>query len=683
MLTAFIVWLLIIDMAKPDKHIIEELQKLRKEIEYHNRRYYVEDNPAISDTEYDRLFDRLLEIEKQYPELVTPDSPSQRVGAKPSKKFEPVAHRLPMLSLQKVTTRSEFDDFDRRVREQLEVSEVTYVTEPKLDGLAVELVYRDGIFVEGSTRGDGLVGENITPNLRTIRSIPLRLSSKTAEKYPLLEVRGEVIMRRSEFEKLNKTLIENGQQPLANPRNGAAGSLRQLDPSVTASRPLLFIAYGIAETTLEELDSQSKTIAFLKKEGFRVNEYVRTVVGPEKVEREFNVLLNVRSSLDYDIDGMVIKVDSFTQQMQLGQISRAPRWAVAWKFAAEQAETVLEDVEFSVGRTGAITPVAKLKPVEVGGVTVSNASLHNEDEIIALDVRIGDTVVVQRAGDVIPDIVSVIPEKRPPDAKKISFPKTCPSCGMPIVRPEGEAAYRCFNAACPAQVEGRLFHFASKGGFDIDGLGTKLARQLIAKGLVKDPADLFYLKKEQLLPLELMAEKKAENLLRAIDNSRKTELPKAIYALGIFGVGESAALLLAERFQTLDALASATVEELTEIEGIGPKIAKNVYDFFHNEGNRRMLQKMRDGGVVFPEYHKTNTGKSLTGKTFVITGTLSQPRSHFKQLIEQHGGKVSSSVSSRTDYLLCGTDPGSKLDKAKKLGVEVIDEERFRQLVAG
>lgn len=670
-------------MAKPDKKIIEELEKLGCEIEKHNRLYYIEDAPSISDTDYDKLFDRLLELEKQFPELIKPDSPSQRVGAAPSKKFEPASHRIPMLSLQKVTTYEEFLAFDKRVRDGLESGEddITYVVEPKLDGLAVELIYRDGIFVEGSTRGDGATGENITPNLRTIRNIPLRLSSEASKKCPLLEVRGEVIMKRSAFERLNESQREQNLQPFANPRNGAAGSLRQLDPKITASRPLIFCAYGISETDLVGFTKQYDTMMFLKNELFHTNELIKVVAGSEKVEKEFVKLNQVRQKLDYDIDGMVIKVDDFNQQIELGQISRAPKWAVAWKFKAEQAETILEDIEFSVGRTGVITPVAKLKPVFVGGVTVSNATLHNEDELTKSDLRIGDTVIVQRAGDVIPDVVAVVLEKRQSNTKSINFPKLCPSCAMPIIRPEGEAAYRCQNLACPAQLEGRLFHFASKGGFDIEGLGNKLARQLITKGLVKDPADLFYLTKEELLPLDLMADKRAQNLIDAIEKAKLTELPKGIFALGIIGVGEAAGKLLAANFGSLSKLEKAAVEELEDIDGIGPVIAKNIFDFFSNEGNIKMLAKMKDGGVQFPDYKTKKSSGNLTGKTFVITGTLSQPRGHLKKEIEQNGGKVAGSVSKKTDYLLCGEDAGSKLDKARSLKVEIIDETKFYDLL--
>ncbi|MBU8934565.1 MAG: NAD-dependent DNA ligase LigA [candidate division Zixibacteria bacterium] len=671
-------------MSIPSQAIISELEKLRRQIEHHNRLYYVQDQPSISDAEYDRLFDRLLEIEREFPELIVPDSPSQRVGAEPSKKFEPATHRVPMLSLQKVTSPEEFLEFDRRVREGLETSEeVVYITEPKLDGLAVELVYREGIFTEGSTRGDGNTGENITPNLRTIRTIPLRLLDSTADQYPLLEVRGEVVMHRSAFEHLNRELREGDKPMLANPRNGAAGSLRQLDPSITASRPLVFYAYAISDTDIKDLDSQSKAISLLKNEGFQINELIKEVRGTSAIEKEFADLDGIRQTLDYDIDGLVVKVNSFADQNILGQISRAPRWAVAWKFAAEQATTILEGVEFQTGRTGVVTPVAKLAPVFVGGANVSNATLHNEDELFRLDVHIGDTVTIQRAGDVIPDVVSVDKEMRPKGAKRVTFPKVCPSCGQTITRAAGEAAFRCLNTSCPAQLEGQLFHFASKGGFDIEGLGGKLAAQLIAKGLVTSSADLFRLTKEQLLPLELMADKRAENLLAAIDHSRSTELPRAVYALGIIGVGESVARLLAQELGSMEVLEKVAIEILEGIDGVGPVIACNIREFFDNDSNAEMLRRMREAGVLFPDYTGSGSVAHLAGKKFVITGTLSKPRRYFKNLVEDNGGKVAGSLSKKTDYLLCGADPGSKLDKARKLGVEVIDENRLQRLLDG
>lgn len=669
-------------MTLPDKKTLADYEQLKEKINYHNRLYYVDDRPEISDAEYDRLFERLMEIEKHYPELVTPDSPSQRVGAEPSKKFEPVRHRLPMLSLQKVTTIEEFAEFDRRVHEALEINEdITYITEPKLDGLAVELIYEKGLFVLGATRGDGVTGENITANLRTIRNIPLKLSEPTARDYPLLEVRGEVIMRKSAFEKLNHKLLEQGFSPLANTRNGAAGSLRQLDPKITASRPLLFFAYGISHTNLKGLPDQKTTFDLLIKEGFLTNEHIRLLKGIDKTEKEFTRLTEIRAELDYEIDGMVVKVNNFAWQEILGQISRAPRWAVAWKFKAETAESVIQNVEFSVGRTGVITPIAKLKPTRVSGVTVSNASLHNEDELKRLDVHLGDTVIIRRAGEVIPEVLEVVIARRPAHSHRVKYPLKCPSCGEKIIRLEGEAAHRCLNPACPAQIEGRLIHFASKSGFDIEGLGDKLARQLINERLVSEPADLFYLIKEQLLPLELMADKKAQNLIEAINRSRKAPLPRIINALGIIGVGETAARALAEYFGSFEKLMTADRETLEHLPGIGNIIANNIVCFFAADSNRRMIEKMKLGGVVFPDYVSVKTEGRLAGKNFVITGTLSQPRNYFKKLIEDNGGKVSASVSGNTHFVLMGDDPGSKLDKAKKLGITIIDENELRKMI--
>jgi len=461
-------------------NIEKEYTTLIAQINYHARLYYTLDKPEISDAEYDRLFDRLLQIEKEYPHILSSDSPSQRVGGEPLPQFESVRHNVRMLSLQKVTTESEFREFDERARRGLEMTdEITYVVEPKLDGLAVELIYENGLFVRGSTRGDGDRGENITQNLKTIKTVPLKLSAESSRKYQLLEIRGEVIIRRSDFEKLNKKMASENLPIFANPRNAAAGSLRQLDSKITASRPLMFVAYGISSTTLENLNNQSKVMQFLKSEKFHINEHLITARGIDEVKRHFEKLNSIRAVLDYEIDGMVIKINDFESQNTLGEISRAPRWAVAWKFEAERAVTKIRDVEFSVGRTGVITPVARLEPVHVSGVIVSNASLHNEDEIKALDIRIGDSVVIQRAGDVIPDIISVIRENRTGTEREIKFPESCPSCHEKIFRPEGEAAWRCFNVSCPAQIIERIFHFASNGAMEIDGLGGKLAAQLV------------------------------------------------------------------------------------------------------------------------------------------------------------------------------------------------------------
>ena len=670
-------------MPGPDKTIISELDKLRESINQHNRLYYIEDSPAISDAEYDRLFDRLLKIENEYPDLVTPDSPSRRIGAPPSEKFESADHRVQMLSLQKVTSVEEFEEFDRRVREGLETEdEIEYIVEPKLDGLAVELVYENGIFVLGSTRGDGRTGENITPNLRTLRTIPLRLSPDTAERYPRLEVRGEVIMRKSDFERLNKKLTAANLPPMANPRNAAAGSLRQLDSTVTASRPLLFYAYGISDTGLAGLGRQQDVMVLLKREQFIVNDRIEAVTGLTSVADCFARLMTERPKLDYEIDGMVVKVDQFEQQRILGQISRAPRWAVAWKFPAELAMTFVARIEWSVGRTGVVTPVATLKPVKVSGVMVTHASLHNADNMKELDVRPGDIVTVRRAGDVIPEVVDVDKAKRPEGTKAVKFPTACPSCGQPISRSEGEAAWRCLNTTCPDQLEGRLFHFASKAGFDIEGLGGKLARQLIDKELIQTPADLFYLTKEQLLPLDLMADKRAQNLIDGINRARSTSLPRLIYALGIPGVGEAAATSLATQYETFERLEEASVEELEGVEGIGPTIAADIIEFWSHESNVGMIARMREGGVQFPTWQTCRQQGRLAGKQFVITGKLSRPRGFYKNIIVENGGKVVAAVSSKTDYLLSGVDAGSKLAKAQKLGVTIVDEDGLDQLIS-
>ncbi|MCP4706112.1 MAG: NAD-dependent DNA ligase LigA, partial [candidate division Zixibacteria bacterium] len=650
---------------------------------YHSRMYYVLDSPEITDAEYDNLFDRLLQIENEYPDIVADDSPSQRVGGEPLPQFETVTHRIKMLSLQKALIETDFIEFDERVKKGLgETGDIEYVVESKLDGLAVELVYENGIFVLGSTRGDGSRGENITQNLKTIKTIPLKLSDETSKKYPLLEVRGEVIIRRSDFNKLNAKMEIKDSPLFANPRNAAAGSLRQLDSKITATRPLKFIAYGISATDQTDLINQMAVIELLRSENFPVNDYLFRAFGSDDVTSLYEILKNERTTLDYDIDGMVIKVNDFAKQKQLGEISRAPRWAVAWKFKAENATTRIKDIEFSVGRTGAVTPVAKLDPVKVGGAIVSNASLHNEDEISQLDIRIGDTVIIQRAGDVIPDIIRVVDKsKRDGTEKEVIFPDKCPSCGENISRPEGESAWRCFNTACPAQIVERIFHFASNSAMEIDGLGGKLATQLVDKNLIKDLADLYFLTKEVLLPLDLMAEKRAQNLLDAIEKSKNRKLPNIIVALGIIGVGDTAALILAEYFEDFDKIIIATLDELTEINGIGPIMAKSIIEYFANSGNQKMIKKMKKAGVVFAPHKTESKSSKLSGKTFVITGTLSRPRDYFKKLILNSSGKVSSTISKKTDYLLVGEKAGSKLEKAKKLGVSIINESELNHLI--
>ncbi len=675
------------------KKIQTQHAELKRDLERYSRAYYLDDKPLVSDAEFDRLFDSLLELEKKYPALVTADSPSQRIGAPPSSKFAKIKHRERMLSLQKVNTAEDFEEFDRRVREGLYDKEeaqsktIEYVIEPKLDGLAVELVYENGVLSVGSTRGDGVTGEEITANLKTIQSIPLRLSEPTSKRWPMIEVRGEVYMPLAQFKVMNAKLQESGASVMANPRNGAAGSLRQLDSRITASRPLRFFAYSAHCPDVsfsEEFKTQFHTLEFLRKEAFPINPLSTVCVGVNSVAKEFEALTKKRTSLDYEIDGLVIKVNQFSEQIKLGVIARAPRWAVAWKFAAEEAETVVEDVIFSVGRTGVITPVASLKPVRVSGVIVSNASLHNEDEIKGLDLRIGDHVIIRRAGDVIPDVREVVFDKRDGSEKKVTFPKKCPSCGEKLLRAEGEAAYKCSNSLCPAQLVARVYHFGSKSGFDIDGFGEKLARQLVERELIRTPADLFFLDKETVLELDLMADKRATNLLSAIEKAKATPLPQALYALGIPGIGETSAVALADSFGSLDGISAADVEELVAIDGIGPLLAQSLVEFFADEKNLAMIARLKEAGLKFP--HVQNPGTSdgaLSGLTFVITGTLTKPRGEFKKLIEQNSGKVASALSSKTDYLLAGEKAGSKLKKAEKLSVAVIDEDELNSLIQG
>ncbi len=675
------------------KKILTRHAELKRELERYSRAYYLDDKPLVSDEEFDRLFDSLLELEKEHPALVTADSPSQRIGAPPGSKFAKIKHRERMLSLQKVNTSGEFEEFDRRVREGLyakeeaQSKEIEYVIEPKLDGLAVELVYEDGVLKVGSTRGDGVTGEDITANLKTIQVIPLKLSEATSKRWPVLEVRGEVYMPLAEFEAMNTKLQSAGSPVMANPRNGAAGSLRQLDSRITAARPLRFFAYGVhcpKKSFADKFETQHHALEFLKKEGFPINPLSDICTGVNSVAKEFKALTNKRASLDYEIDGLVIKVNHFAEQEKLGVIARAPRWAVAWKFAAEEAETVVEDVIFSVGRTGVITPVASLKPVKVSGVIVSNASLHNEDEIKGLDLRIGDHVIIRRAGDVIPDVREVVFDKRDGSEKKVTFPKNCPSCGEKLLRAEGEAAYKCGNSLCPAQLVARVYHFGSKGGFDIDGFGEKLATQLVERKLIRTPADLFFLDKETVLELDLMADKRATNLLSAIEKAKETPLPQALYALGIPGIGETSAVALANHFGNLDSISAADIDELVAIEGIGPLLAQALVDFFANEKNLTMLARLKEAGLKFPHVQSAKASDgALSGLNFVITGTLSHPRGEFKKLIEQHGGKVAAALSSKTDYLLAGEKAGSKLKKAEKLSVEVIDEDELNSLIQG
>ena len=669
-------------MPKPDKKIIQRVKELREQINHHNYLYYVLDSPEISDAFYDRLFDELLELEKKYPELVTPDSPTQRVGATPLEEFKTVRHSLPMLSLNKATSEPEFLDFHRRVLELsgTDQKKIEYTVEPKFDGLAVELVYENGVLAIGSTRGDGVVGEDVTLNLRTIKTIPLKLIGNA---YPsLLEVRGEVIINKADFEKLNKEREKAEEPPFANPRNAAAGSVRQLDPKITSTRPLNMFAYAVGRVEGKKLTNHWDSILYLKKLGFKISQYVELCRNVEKGKEYYQKVQNIRNDLPYEIDGIVIKVNEFEMQERLGELSRSPRWAVAWKFPAQQENTKVRDIIVSVGRTGALTPVAMLEPVRVGGVEVSRATLHNEDEVRKKDVRVGDTVVIQRAGDVIPEVVKVVESKRTGKEKKFVMPDRCPVCGSKVERPEGEAIHRCTGIACPAQIKENLVHFVSKGAMDMDGLGYKFLEQMVDKKIIRDQANLYFLKKKDLMKMDRMGDKLAENLLNAIDQSRNPSLTNLIYALGIRNVGYHLSGVLAKNFKSIDNLAKQSVEDLTQVHEIGPIVAKSIYNFFHNPKNLKILDKLKKGGVKFPVERIEVKKTPLSGKTFVLTGSLdSFTRDETRRLIEDLGGRVSSSVSQKTDFVIVGKDPGSKYDNALKLGVKTVNEDEFKKLI--
>jgi len=669
-------------MPEPDKKVIEKIQELREQINYHNYRYYVLDNPEISDAQYDRLFDRLLELEKQYPELVTPESPTQRVGATPLDEFKTVSHSLPMLSLNKATSEAEFLDFHRRVAELSGVSarEIKYAVEPKFDGLAVELVYEEGLLSLGSTRGDGVVGEDVTLNLRTIKSVPLKLMEKPNPD--LIEVRGEVIMTKVDFEKLNKERMEKGEPLFANPRNAAAGSVRQLDPKITSTRPLNMFAYATGRVLGKELTTHWDSLLYLKQLGLKISQFAELCGSVSQVKEFYERILNLRNDLPYEIDGIVIKVNDFALQRKLGELSRSPRWAVAWKFPAQQEHTRIRDIIISVGRTGALTPVALLEPVRVGGVEVSRASLHNEDEIRKKDIKIGDSVVVQRAGDVIPEVVKVIASNRTGKEKRFSMPEECPVCGSRVERPEGEAIHRCTGIACPAQIKENLAHFVSKGAMDMDGLGYKFLEQMVDKGIIKDQADLYFLRKEDLMKMDRMGDKLAENLLEAIDKSRNPTLTNLVYALGIRNVGYHLAGVLAKNFESIDNLADQSVEDLSQVHEIGPIVARSIYNFFHNLKNLRVLEKLEKAGVKFPIEESVAKGTALSDKNFVLTGGLdSFTRTEARKIIEDLGGRVTSSVSKKTDFVIVGKDPGSKYDDALRLGVRTLGEDEFKKMI--
>lgn len=659
----------------------QELLSLREQLDYHGYRYYVEDNPEVPDAEYDRLMQRLLTIESEHPEWVTIDSPSQRVGGVPLDGFTQVKHELPMLSLDNAFNDDELRAFQKRIQDRLnDASAIQYCCEPKLDGLAVSLLYENGVLVQAATRGDGTTGENITNNVRTIRCIPLKLQGND---WPTrIEVRGEVFMPKKGFEQLNQRALKKGEKTFANPRNAAAGSLRQLDSKVTATRPLSFYAYAVGIVEGRELEgSQYDRLCQLKSWGFPMSPEIRRVDSIEEVIGYHQMIGEKRESLEYDIDGVVIKVDKVDTQLQLGFVARAPRWAIAYKFPAQEEMTLLNNVEFQVGRTGAITPVAKLEPVFVGGVTVSNATLHNADEIARLGVMVGDTVIIRRAGDVIPQIVSVVESRRPADASPVIFPTECPVCQSKVERIEGEAVARCTGGLfCQAQRKEALKHFVSRKALDVDGCGEKVIEQLVDREMVTTPADLFRLSAGVVTALDRMGPKSAQKLVDAFGNAKETTLPRFIYSLGIREVGEATAANLAHYFETLEALMAASKEQLIEVPDVGEIVAAHIFNFFHEEHNLAVVNDLREVGIHWPDLEKVADDVELPfeGKTVVLTGSLSQlSRTEAKEALQKLGAKVTGSVSKKTDLVVAGEAAGSKLTKAQELGIEVWDEQQL------
>lgn len=659
------------------------LQQLKQRLAEYDYHYYVLDAPLVTDNEYDGLYRQLVEIEQQFPELITPDSPSQRVGGQALSAFASVQHRQAMLSLNNAFSDEELEAFDRRVREGAGVSVVQYAVEPKFDGLAITLTYEQGLFVQGATRGDGYAGENVTHNLKTIRAIPSRLNMSNPPA--LLEVRGEVLMLKKDFEKLNQQQAAVGGKLFANPRNAAAGSLRQLDSNITAKRPLHFFAYGLgASDGVPELHSHAEAMQYLADLRFPVSELRGVKAGVQGLRDYYAEIGEKRKDLPFDIDGVVYKVNDFDLQETLGFVSRAPRWAVAHKFPAEEATTVVEDITVQVGRTGAITPVARLKPVFVGGVTVTNATLHNEDELRRKNILIGDTVVVRRAGDVIPEVVLVKPELRPDNARTFVMPTACPECGSHVVRLENEAVARCTGGLiCPAQRKQAITHFASRRAMDIEGLGEKLVDQLVARELIHHLDDIYRLDLPVLAGLDRMADKSAQNVLAAIEKSKQATLPRFIYALGIRNVGEATAKDLAQHFGSLEALMEANVETLMQVNDVGPVVADAVYQFFLEPHNNEVIAAMRALGVHWADIAKTNSSATFAGKTFVLTGTLpTLKRDQAQAMIEAVGGKVSGSVSAKTSFVVAGAEAGSKLEKAQQLNIPILDEAALLKMLS-
>ncbi len=661
----------------------KEVEELRAKLRHHEYRYHVLDDPEISDAAYDRLLEKLKELEAAYPEIVTSDSPTARVGAPPREGFQTVRHTRPMLSLDNAFSFDALRDFDRRVREGIGRESIEYIAEHKFDGLSIALWYEDGVLVRGITRGDGTTGEDVTPNVRTIRSIPLRIDKELLKKAKVpasFEVRGEVMMTRKAFEALNRGQEQNGGKVFANARNAAAGAVRMLDSSITAQRRLDFFAYYLMTEGKAAFPKHSESLQALQGLRFRASSDWKLCEGIEEVISYCEAWDTKREKLAYEIDGVVVKVNSVGIQNELGFTSKSPRWAIAYKYPARQEATVVNDIIVQVGRTGALTPVAVLEPVQIGGVTVSRSTLHNMDEVERLGVQIGDTVLVERAGEVIPHVLKVVKEGK--NRKPFRVPKECPVCHSKIHKVEGEVAYRCLNTACPAKRRESLIHFASRHAMNIDGMGEKIVDQLVDKEVVKDIAGLYALKLDDLSELERMGEKSAQNLLDEIEASKKNSLPRLIYALGIPFVGERTAQLLANRFSSVEELASAKEEELFEVEEVGPKVASGILEFFSEPVNRQLIKKLEKAGVRPTAEKRTLKSNKLAGKSFVFTGGLAnRTREEAGEIVQQHGGKVVNSVSKKTDYVVVGTDPGSKFDKAKELGVSILSEAEFEKLV--
>ena len=661
----------------------KEIEKLREKLRHHEYRYYVLDEPEISDAAYDKLMERLKELEAAHPDLITLDSPTVRVGGTPREGFQTVRHARAMLSLDNAFSYDALRDFDRRVREGIGKEKIEYIAEHKFDGLSISLQYAGGKLVRGVTRGDGTTGEDVTPNVKTIRSIPLQMDAAVLKKAKLpsdFEVRGEVLMTRKAFEELNRQQELSGGKIFVNARNSAAGAVRVLDPSITAARRLDFFAYYLFVDGKVPFAKHSESLAALKQLRFRASDDWKLCSGIEAVVAYCDDWDEKREKLPYEIDGVVIKVNSTAIQNELGFTSKAPRWAIAFKYPARQETTVVNDIRVQVGRTGALTPVAFLEPVQVGGVTVGRSTLHNMDEVERLGVQIGDTVLIERAGEVIPHVLKVVKEGK--NRKPFRMPKHCPECGSTIHHVEGEVAYRCVNAACPAKRKESILHFASRHAMNIDGLGNKIVDQLVDKGLVKDAADLYSLKEDDVAALERMAEKSAQNLLEEIEGSKKNSLARLIYALGIFSVGERTGQLLAENFSSLEELAAAKEDQLEAVHEVGPKVAASIVEFFSEPANRQLIKRLNKAGVHPTAEKREVKSQKLAGKSFVFTGGLAnRSREEAGELVQQHGGKVSGSVSKKTDYVVVGTDPGSKYDKAKELGVTILTEAEYEKLL--